>query len=193
MGWIKHKACWSAVFLLLSGCVHEYTPTDYDQRICMVVNNNWGWAHSLASASKVYQMSPGLILSVIYHESSFNSHARPPREKIWGLIPWRQSSAYGYGQVKDETWAWYIEKNPARFVSRTSFHDTVHFIGWYYSVFKHKERHSDTPYADFYIAYHDGIGGYERHSEKNNTWLQNKAKSVSDRALAYDKQLKHCL
>ena len=179
--------------MFLTGCMREIKHKDYDDNICYVVKHSWGWRQSLKSASRVYGISPGLILSTIYHESSFRPTARPPRGKVLGVIPWRYSTAYGFGQVKDETWEWYKEKNQLRFVSRTSFYDTVHFIGWYYSIFKSRAQKVADPYYSFYIAYHDGIGGFLRHSEEGNEWLQNKAKSVKAFAESYDQQLKDCL
>ena len=44
-------------------------------------------------------------MAMMYQESSFKQDAVPPRYYFLGIIPWgRVSSAYGYAQVKDETW-----------------------------------------------------------------------------------------
>ena len=194
MAWIrKARFLFCGFTLWFCGCSSQYHPGDYHHNICHIVNDHWGWKSSLNLAKRHWGISPGLVLSVIYHESAFESHARPPRTKLWGIFPWRVSSAFGYGQIKDETWAWYREKQPAIFLSRTSFHDTTQFIGWYYTQFLDKARDKKQVYYDFYIAYHEGIGGYSRFSDQGNTWLQKKARSVSDLAISYDQQLQVCL
>ena len=48
-------------------------------------------------------------IAMMYQESSFKHDALPPRYYFLGFIPWgRVSSAYGYAQAKDETWADYV-------------------------------------------------------------------------------------
>lgn len=179
-------------FLLLSGCA-KVEPRDYDKRICHVVSSNWGWSSAIHKTSKRYGISPGLILSVIYHESTFQKDARPPREMLYGVIPWRTSSAYGYGQIKKETWDWYLQSNPGLFQSRTHFSDTVNFIGWYYQLFQKKAKDRTYLARDFYFAYHEGLGGYERGSYEGKESLIKKANAVALRAEVYDQALKDCL
>jgi hypothetical protein len=177
--------------LLLSGC-DSFRPIEYDKHICRVVLANWGWRQALNEVSEEYGVSPGLVLSVIFHESSFNAQARPKSGYVLGLIPWQNSSAYGYGQIKSETWTWYLEKKPGLFRSRTNFTDTAYFIGWYYELFVDRSNAKDVAH-DFYLAYHEGLGGYKRKTFQNNEWLLNKAAKVSQRAAHYDTQLKKCL
>lgn len=168
------------------------TPTDYDKRICRVVQSNWGWSYSINKAAKRYDISPGLLLSIIYHESGFQPRVRPKPYKILGFIPWQMSTAYGYGQIKNETWEWYKSHNPGWFQSRTNFTDTLDFIGWYYQLFLKKAK-TDYLHRDFYLAYHEGLGGYERGTYHNNKWLMNKANQVALRAELYDEALRECL
>lgn len=185
------KQVWGLIGMLcLSGCYREYKPSDYDHNICQVVQGQ-GWSKALHRAANDHQISPGLVLSVIYHESSFKHDARPKPYKILGLIPWRRSSSYGYGQIKDETWEWYKSHNPGWFQSRTHFSDTVDFIGWYYKIFKRKSENHDA--HNFYLAYHEGLGGYQRKTYEGNDWLLNKANMVSERAKYYDEVLLDCL
>lgn len=167
-------------------------PVDYDRRICRVLKTNWGWSRSLKKVSKRYDISPGLLLSIIYHESGFKPYARPKRDKLLGVIPWQMKTSFGYGQIKDETWKWYQGHNPGWFQSRTNFSDTLHFIGWYYQLFLTKAQ-SDLIQRDFYLAYHEGLGGYSRGSYDGNEWLLNKANSVVLRAEMYNEALKDCL
>ena len=186
----------TSVICLLSGCATPSTD-DYDNHICSVVDAGWGWKNALQQAKAGYGVSPGLVLSVIYHESSFNAQARPDRELIWGFIPWRTRTEYGYGQIKKETWEWYKGHHPGVFQSRTSFADTVDFIGWYFQIFRGKTEQSVFGEYDidkhFYLAYQQGLGGYSRGSYENNKWLLNKARRVAERAMKYDKELSKCL
>ena len=183
---------WKALVtsLLFSGS--SFSPQTYDENICEIVTSHWGWAESLESASKKHKISKGLILSIIFHESSFRSDVRPPPKKYLGFISWQTSSAYGYAQVKDETWKWYRSHNPGWFQSRTQFGDSCDFIGWYFGLFVKKNPTMKSEYADFYLSYHEGLGGYKSGSYKGNKWLINKAHSVSERAKKYDIQLQSC-
>lgn len=184
-----------SLFSALSGC-KSFTPKDYDENICDVVSAGWGWKEQLRSAQSKYQVPPALVLSVIFHESSFKSDARPKQQYILGFIPYKQHTAYGYGQIKNETWDWYKSHHPGLFQSRTSFADSVDFIGWYYQLFIERSEHLDTFSSrakHFYYAYHEGLGGYSRKTYEEKAWLQAKAQRVADRAIAYDRQLKSCL
>jgi hypothetical protein len=185
-----------STILLLSGC-SRFSPHIYDEKICLVVDANWGWSSALKATHRQYKVPPGLVMSVIFNESSFRAQARPKRENWLGIIPWRVSSAYGYGQIKDVTWAWYKAHNAGWFQSRTNFSDTADFIGWYYRLFMTKNALDDASASQiaksFYLAYHEGLGGYSRKSYDNNQWLLDKAQKVSERAISYDKQLQSCL
>ena len=182
---------------LLSGCAKEYSYQDYTDDICKVVNGHFGWRSSLKKTQQYYAISPGLVLSVIFHESSFNANARPPATKVMGFIPWQSATAFGYAQIKNETWAWYKSHNPGYFQSRTQFSDATQFIGWYHQVFlarlkKEGYRHPVSD-ADFYISYHEGIGGFLHQDWQKKDWLVKKAERVDQLAQRYNQQLKHCL
>ena len=194
----RFKGCRLVAFVfLLSGCAQNYTYQDYSDNICKVVNGHYGWQSALKRTEKQYGISSGLILSVIFYESSFKASARPPADKLMGFIPWQSATAFGYAQVKNESWDWYKSHNPGYFQSRTHFSDSVKFIGWYYQVFlarlekeHYTKRISD---SDFYIAYHDGIGGFLQQGWRENEWLINKSQQVADLASHYNRQLKHCM
>lgn len=181
--------------LLLTGCT-DLPPKSFDDA-CVLAYSQSGWAKTLADAQDEYQVPPGLVMSVIFHESTFNAQARPPRQTVLGFIPWRKSTAYGYAQIKNETWQWYKDKHPGLLKSRTHFSDSVDFIGWYYTLFRERTQNSIVGDYDigkhFYLAYHDGLGGHSRKSYEGNKWLLAKARKVSERAMMYDKQLANCL
>lgn len=71
-------------------------------------------------------------MAMMYQESSFKHDALPPRYYFLGFIPWgRVSSAYGYAQAKDETWADYKREAGGWGASRDDFADALDFMGWY--------------------------------------------------------------
>jgi hypothetical protein len=182
-----------SALLGLSGCVEKtYQPSIYENDICRVVKGNLGWTSALQRAEREYGLPPEIALSVISHESSFRSHARPPRDLVLGFIPVRMRTEYGYGQIKDETWHWYLDKNPALFRSRTSFADTLGFMGWYFQQYQSVVKPSEHLAYDFYLAYHEGLGGYQR-LEAPNEWLHNKSTSVQELANRYQSALKSCI
>ena len=71
-------------------------------------------------------------MAILYQESKFIPNAKTPRKYFLGVIPWgRQSSAYGYAQALDGTWADYKKSSGRRFASRSNIHDATDFMGWY--------------------------------------------------------------
>jgi hypothetical protein len=182
----------SLATFLLAGCVVEEPVAGYEKDICQFVHSHRGWKNALRKAERHYGITPGTVMSVIYHESSFRSHVRPPRDWVLGVFPVRTRTEYGYGQVKDITWQWYLEKDPGLFRSRTSFSDTVRFIGWYYQHYKKVSRETNQPAYDFYLAYHEGLGGYQRLTAVND-WLHKKSSSVQKVADEFDLVLRDCL
>ncbi|UTC24965.1 hypothetical protein MMH89_02230 [Candidatus Comchoanobacter bicostacola] len=179
--------------LILSGCSdRQFQANVYENDICRVIHANPGWAEKLKQVQKRYGIEPNVVLSVISHESSFRSHARAQRSYFWGVIPYRRESSFGYGQVKDETWQWYLSKNPGYFRSRTSFRDTSVFIGWYYQQYLKKAPESRVSAYDFYIAYRNGLGGYEDESVMDE-WMIGKCSSVQELSDRYRTMLLECM
>ncbi len=132
-------------------------------------------------------------LSIIYHESRFKHDAKTPRRKLFWVIPWfRQSSAYGFAQVKDKTWKWYKQKRGKRFARRTQFKHVVDFIGWYcHQSYRRNGIRKNDAY-NLYLAYHEGHGGFSRRSYQRKPWLKKIARKVARRADRYQRQLDHC-
>ncbi|MDC3180935.1 transglycosylase SLT domain-containing protein [Gammaproteobacteria bacterium] len=181
-----------AILSLLSGCVVEEPQAGYEKDICQFVHAHSRWSSVLRKTEQEFEISPGLVMSVIYHESSFRSHVRPPRDIVLGVFPVRLRTEYGYGQIKDMTWQWYLEKDPGLFRSRTSFADTARFIGWYYKHYLAVSRPTKKRAYDFYLAYHEGLGGYQRLTQIND-WLDRKSNSVQKYADQFDLVLRDCL
>ena len=119
--------------------------------------------------------------------------AKPPKKDWVWFSPWGHvTTAYGYSQATDGTWAHYIQQTGRKNVSRSNFSDASDFIGWY-SVRAHKKLwiSKRNAYA-LYLAYHEGIAGYKNRSYRKKAWLMNVARKVQSRADMYYSQLIHC-
>ena len=132
-------------------------------------------------------------LAIIHQESSFNYDAETEMQYFLWIIPiGRKSDAYGYAQVKDDTWDWYIEKSGNSGADRDDFDDAVDFIGWY-----GKQTHKVLGISKWdaynqYLAYHEGHGGFKRKTYNKKPWLVKVARKVEKRAKRYSAQLKKC-
>ena len=71
-------------------------------------------------------------LAFIKFESDFHWLAKPKRQKLFKIIPFkRPSSPFGYSQAVKGTWKQYKEEQNKPLALRTRFKDSVDFIGWY--------------------------------------------------------------
>lgn len=184
----------SILFLvtLLGACV---TPRPiYVEDACQLLAEHPPWRVATEDSYRHWGVPVAVQLAVMRQESGFKAKARPPRRKIIGMIPGsRPSTAYGYCQAKDETWQNYQTNTKQRLVSRTNFHDAADFVGWYANN-AHRRLHIPPNDAyHFYLAYHEGLGGYERKTYMQKPWLVQVAKKVRYRAGIYDHQLERCL
>ncbi|HUG60012.1 MAG TPA: hypothetical protein VL002_17410, partial [Candidimonas sp.] len=103
--------------LLTSGCAT--VPPDNPENICEIFREKPSWHRAAVRTENKWKVPPQVTLSVVYQESSFKHNALPPRRYLLGFIPWgRVSSAYGYAQAKDETWADYKREAGGLFARR---------------------------------------------------------------------------
>lgn len=132
-------------------------------------------------------------MSFIYQESQFQAKIKPPRTKILWVIPGpRPSSAYGYSQAKKEAWQAYRRDTGQGGADRDDFDDAVDFIGWYNTQSHQRNGIATNDAYHLYLAYHEGQGGFEKRTYKNQKWLLETARSVSNRASHYETQLSGC-
>jgi len=176
---------------ILSGCA-KAPPRDLDN-ICSMFRERPTWYHEAQKVAKIWRVPIPVQMAIMHQESKFESHARPPREKLFWIIPWtRPSTAYGYAQALDQTWAGYQRERGGFFASRHDFGDGVDFIGWYASKAWFKAHISPTNTYELYLAYHEGVGGYMRRTYLQKAWLIAVAHKVSARANRYQYQLQRC-
>ena len=130
-------------------------------------------------------------LAFIKMESDFDWLAKPPRHKLFKVIPYkRPSSSFGYSQAVKGTWEQYKKENEKPLATRARFKDSVDFIGWYTSKSSKILKISKKDVFKQYIAYHEGWGNYKNY--KNNNRIILIAKKVEKQSIKYKKQLSSC-
>ncbi len=149
------------------------------------------WARDAKKAEREFGVPVPILMATIYVESSFRPYAKPPRKYVLGIIPWgRVSSAYGYAQALDGTWAHY-QKDTGRWSARRSdFGDAIHFVGWYHNQ---SHRRNGIPLNDsynLYLAYYSGQAGYSRGQFSSGT--KQAAQRSARMAATYEGQLRRC-
>lgn len=133
------------------------------------------------------------MMSILYQESGFVHNARPKRTRILGFIPGpRKSNAFGFAQVKTETWNEYQRATGNRWGRRDRFRDAVDFVGWYNRQSLRRSNIQPQDAHNLYLAYHEGHGGYNRGTYRNKAWLISTARQVASRADQYAAQLPRC-
>jgi len=192
-----HKKSIFLIALLLStgGAIIacSTSPPENIRDSCDIFTEKDDWYPAALDSYEKWGVPIHVQLAIIYQESRFVHDAKPPRKKLLWVIPWRRmSSAYGYGQIKDSTWDWYLKSTSRRWADRDDFDDVVDFIGWYGSISHRKLGISKWDAYNQYLAYHEGHGGFKRKTYKKKAWLMKVARKVDTRAKNYSAQLKQC-
>ena len=177
--------------IILSGCV---TDRNFNQsNLCDIFQTNPQWKSYVEKTKDKWGVPVSLQLSFIKQESSFNRTARPPRQKVLGLIPGlRPSSAYGYSQALDGTWEEYKQSTGNYNADRKNFADASDFIGWYVDGSYRLLKIEKTDVYNHYLAYHEGKGGFQKKSYNKKKLLLDVAKKVENQAKEYSDQIKKC-
>ena len=181
------------VFLsaLLSGCFS--TPAVKVNNICNLMDEEVSWYRAIKASEKKYGAPAHVQLAIIYQESNFASDAKPPREKLFGMVPWfRPTTAYGFAQAVDDTWEWYKLKTGNKGADRDDFDDAADFVGWYMTQSSKRSGITMSDAYNQYLAYHEGHGGFNKKSYRKKPWLTKIAKKVDGNAKRYKQQLKQC-
>ncbi len=175
----------------LNGCVT--TPPTQVNNICSIFKEKRGWYEDAKKSRARWGVPISVLMATMHQESRFVATAKPPRKKLWGVLPGqRASNAYGYSQALDSTWAWYQKSTGNYGADRDNFGDAVDFIGWYhnYSYGELKLPREDA--FKLYLAYHEGHGGFKRQTYRDKSWLIDVARKVDKRALEFNTQLNSC-
>ena len=162
-------------------------------QVCQIFKHRPRWYWAAKAARSKWGVPISVQMAIIFKESHFRASAKPPRKKLFGLIPWsRPTSAQGYAQAVDRTWQLYLRATHQRSASRHDFAKAVDFIGWYLQDVHHRLGVSFHDVDHLYLAYHEGSGAYLRGSYIKQPHLIQIAQQVRRRAQRYRQQLMVC-
>lgn len=182
---------WFFVICGLTSCVSS-PPSDVNN-ICNIFKQYPRWYSETKDVQNRWLVPIPVQMAIIHQESKFNGRAKPNRTKLLWVIPWtRPSTAYGYTQALQTTWADYKKTNGGMFSTRDNFGDGVDFIGWYANIAYQRAGISRSDAYSLYLAYHEGVGGYQRKTYLSKSWLISVAQKVKARAQLYQAQLMLC-
>lgn len=183
-----------AALLVLGSCATAPTQTN---NACAVFDQRDGWLDNWQREAKRTEKEFGvpvpILMATIYTESGFDPHAKPPRTKLLGFIPWkRPSTAYGYSQALDGTWSRYQSETGRWNARRADFADAIHFVGWYHGQSHLKNGIALNDAYSLYLAYYSGHAGYSKGTWRSSAQAQQAARRVADMAAKYAGQLRSC-
>ena len=185
------KLCLFLCAVLLVGC--SSSPPKNTNDSCEIFREKSGWYDDAKDSYARWGVPIQVQLAIIHQESRFKYDAQTEMEYFLWIIPTgRKSSAYGYAQVKDDTWDWYIKSTRNWGADRDDFDDAVDFIGWYGKKTYDTLKISKWDAKNQYLAYHEGHGGYKRKTFNKKPWLLKVANKVDKNARKYGAQLKRC-
>ena len=175
-------------FFLLIGCSSIPSNT---ANSCLIFDERYLWYKHTKKVEKKWGTPIYIQLAIIKMESDFDWLAKPPRQKIFKVIPFkRPSSSFGYSQAVKGTWEQYKKETGNKLATRARFKDSVDFIGWYTNKSESILKISKNDPFKQYIAYHEGWGNYKNY--KNNNKIILIAKKVKNQSDRYKKQLSDC-
>ena len=176
------------ILFILSACSSIPKNT---QNSCAIFEERYLWyKHSKASYEK-WGAPIHLQLAFVKKESDFNWLAKPPRKKLFKVIPFkRPSSSFGYSQAVKGTWEQYKKETGNKLATRMRFKDSVDFIGWYTNKTETILKIPKKNAFKQYIAYHEGWGNFKNY--KKNEKVIKLAKKVEKQSDIYKKQLLNC-
>ena len=165
----------------------------YPQNACKIFGQKYLWYKSVKKSSDTYGAPIHIILAFVNKESGFNKWAKPKRNKIFKIIPYkRPSSSFGYSQAVNKTWELYKTETNSPLALRTRFRDSVMFIGWYINKTKKINKIPVNDSYRQYLNYYLGWGNYAKKVYKTDQNAIIYAKSVEKQAKIYKNQLNEC-
>ena len=184
---LKNKFLILSFFFLL-GCSSIPVNT---ANSCSIFNERYLWFKYAKKVEQKWGTPIYLQLAIIKMESDFDWLAKPPRQKLFKIVPYkRPSSSFGYSQAIKGTWKQYKVETGNKFATRSRFKDSVDFIGWYTNKTEKILKVSKKDSFKQYIAYHEGWGNFKNY--KKNQKVINLAKKVEKQSNIYKEQLSQC-
>ena len=184
----NNKLFFLILFFLISACSSIPKNTSNS---CSIFTERYLWYKHTKKVEQKWGTPIYIQLAIIKMESDFDWLAKPPRQKIFKVIPFkRPSSSFGYSQAVKGTWEQYKKETNNKLATRARFKDSVDFIGWYTNKTESILKIPKTNAFKQYIAYHEGWGNYKNY--KNNQKVIILATKVKQQANKYREQLKKC-
>ena len=177
------------ISLFLASCVSS--PPANITNVCNIFEDRRSWYKAAKRTEERWDVPIPVTMAFIYQESSFESRAKPKRNKFLWIFPGsRPSSAYGFAQAVDSTWEDYMSATGNWSANRNDFDDAADFVGWYNAMSNRVSGIANYDAANLYFAYHEGNAGYSRGTYREKPWLidaSNRVQANSDRFLSqYD-------
>ena len=161
------------------------------QNSCAIFEERYLWYKHAKASYKKWGAPIYIQLAFIKKESDFNWLAKPPRVKLFKIIPFkRPSSSFGYSQAVEKTWQQYKRETGKKLATRARFKDSVDFIGWYVNKTTALLKIPKNDAYRQYLAYYKGWGDYKNYSKDKKAIIY--ARSVKETASKYRKQLTLC-
>ena len=187
MKYLKNKLL-ILFFILFTGCSSIPSNT---ANSCLIFDERYLWYKHTKKVEQKWGTPIYIQLAIIKMESNFDWLAKPKRQKIFKVIPFkRPSSSFGYSQAVKGTWKQYRNETGNKLASRTSFKDSVDFIGWYTNKTESILKISKKDAFRQYLAYHEGWGAYKNYKKNQKVIIL--AKKVKNQSDKYKNQLKKC-
>ena len=174
--------------LLISSCSSVPQNTSNS---CKIFDERYLWYKHSKKVEQKWGTPIHIQLAIIKMESDFDWLAKPPRQKLFKVIPFkRPSSSFGYSQAVKGTWEQYKNETGNKLATRARFKDSVDFIGWYTNKTETILKISKKNAFKQYLAYHEGWGNYKYY--KKNKKVIGLAKKVEKQSNIYKQQLFKC-
>ena len=187
---LNKKLVYILILFFLSSCS---SIPKYPSNACKIFGEKYLWYKHVKKSSETYGAPIYIILAFVDKESGFNRWAKPPRSKLFKIIPYkRPSSSFGYSQAVKKTWEQYKTETKNPLALRSRFKDSVMFIGWYINK---TNKINKIPFDDAYrqyLNYYLGWGSYAKKVYKTDKNSIIYAKSVSKKASIYKNQIREC-
>ena len=176
------------IFFFISACSSIPKNTSNS---CSIFNERYLWYKHAKKTEQKWGTPIYIQLAIIKMESDFDWLAKPKRQKIFKVIPYkRPSSSFGYSQAVKGTWEQYKKETGNKLATRARFKDSVDFIGWYTNKTETILKISKKDAFRQYLAYHEGWGNFKNY--KKNKKVIGLAKKVEKQSNIYKKQLLKC-
>ena len=185
---IRYKFYFFTILFLLVSCSSIPKNTNNS---CSIFEERYLWYKYSKATYIKWGVPIHIQLAFIKKESDFNWLAKPPRRKLFKVIPFkRPSSSFGYSQAVKGTWEQYKRETDNPLATRARFKDSVDFIGWYVNKTSRLLKISKKNAYKQYLAYYKGWGDYKNYKNDKKAIIY--AKSVKELSAKYRKQLILC-